>query len=484
MSKNSIDKLFKDKLQGHEEAYPEHLWEGVSQAINGEKKNRKGFFWYHYALIGALLLVTAGGVWFLMDVNDERFIGPDDQEMQQSEAEQTEINSEQASVDERELSQGDMVVNQKDINQESSLDNQRNEANSHLENYSNSEADKIVSTTSGRNILDQNDGVQRNVQRNEDQEAKSTPLSNVVANGTNLSGSTMSDFRSDKTSTEGSSTTGLTSKSLSLGQKRNKLEVAQLYPSAFRSAISEDLLTSGDRQLRESVADLNGFGKNRFIGRWHASAVYGANYVMRTLDISSESTLKEALRNQRNGTESFVNSFTTGLELSLKVRNWSVYTGAHYTQINERVNYVLDNVERIKDGVPVTGSLELSIINRFRMLSVPVYVGYEYRRGAWGLEALAGVNLGLMMDVSGRVFDELSLDYVEYQTGDRVSPYKENFGMSYVGAMSLSYYTGYGQSFFLRPSFVYYPGSFTKDGYGIEQKYKTIGLMAGYKIML
>lgn len=65
MSKEELDKLFKNKLQDHQQEPAGDAWERLTEAMEGEKKKRP-FMWWRVA--AAVLLLAAAG-WFLWPQN-------------------------------------------------------------------------------------------------------------------------------------------------------------------------------------------------------------------------------------------------------------------------------------------------------------------------------------------------------------------------------------------------------------------------------
>lgn len=65
MSKEELDKLFKNKLQDHQQEPAGDAWERLTEAMEGEKKKRP-FMWWQVA--ASVLLLAAAG-WFLWPQN-------------------------------------------------------------------------------------------------------------------------------------------------------------------------------------------------------------------------------------------------------------------------------------------------------------------------------------------------------------------------------------------------------------------------------
>ena len=236
------------------------------------------------------------------------------------------------------------------------------------------------------------------------------------------------------------------------------------------------------RDIDRPIADLGGYGKYRFIGKWSVAAIYGPDWTFRSLSAKTDQDL--GLLNQRKDTERFVNAFTTGLEVRLKARAWSILSGLHYSQINERNRYTLEDTEHVGTGGPIKGSLTRSIVNRTSTLQIPILLGYEFNRGAWSLEINAGASFGLKTWTSGEVFDERSLTYVEYDSESQENPYVGSGIHSWQVGASLAYKVGFDQQIFIRPYYRSYTSVFTQESYGLEQKFNNVGLLLGCRYSL
>lgn len=467
MSKNSIDKLFKDRLSKHEEPYPQHLWEGVYDGITGNvSRKRRGAFWYRWMLLGVLLLMAGGTGWYIWQS------GESSDEVERSRNENVlSMDSSQAMLDATRGKTGEIPV---------LGDSEKGNASSTSENET-GVADGKHKDQSPAAVTDSgyDDRTTVGEQGYGNNLADSRDASSNQRNNTNTLQSENESSGSANKGTDVTAEQGVTQMAQSRGTSGMNVTALEGY-GAFR--LLDESEGENTRLMRDVMPELNTFQKRRFVGHWGVAVVYGQDIVSRNIEARNESDL--ALLNQRSASESFVNAFMTGFEVNIKVRKWTLYSGLHYTQINERVNYTLRGTERTVNGNPVVGDLKRSVINRYQMLSIPVYVGYEVTRGPWALEAQGGVNIGLSLSTSGEVFDRESLTYMEYDNNSDNNPYQDNPGMSCHGALMLSYKTGYGQRLFLRPNIRWYNSSFTRDDYGLEQNYQSYGITAGYRVRL
>ena len=188
--------------------------------------------------------------------------------------------------------------------------------------------------------------------------------------------------------------------------------------------------------------------------------------------------------NHRNKTEKFHNAYSAGIELRLKVRQWSVHTGLHYSQINEQNTYTLQDVVGDIDNPGITGDYIRTAYNRNRMLEIPLLVGYQWSRGPWAIEAQVGGNIGLATWSEGEVFDETTLMYTRYTKDNEYNPYTTKGIHSVQGGAMISYKAGYFHEYFVRPYYRSYLGDFTRETYALRQRNTGLGVQAGVRLSL
>lgn len=488
MSKNSIDKLFKDRLANIEEPYPEHLWSNVARGISGEQK-RRGAIWYSW-LLGALLLIGLGGGLYLYltgdgldtdSVNTHENRVPTHKGQEAAKATDTENASAYLETDklDEELTNNspDSESSSTNTNQNVTLIDMTNNntlSSSHKSNQLNSESSENEATK----LISSNDGWSSSLIGTGDGEGNSNGLDERLEDQ-NV-GETTDDIKNN-TALEfpGSS---VFNESNMIPEKRNARPATELIQAYRNTRGLQALEEDSDMLTRVNPPVLEPYSKKRFVGHWAVAPVYGVDFASRSM--TSKGAFGEALINQRESEEKLVNAFTTGLELQLSVRKLALTTGLYYSQMNERVNYILEGTEQTIDGKPVIGDLERSVVNRHQMVMVPIHLSYRFSKGPWALEPYVGVNIGLSMKSSGELFDYKSLSYISYDETSQNNPYNDTPGLSYQGGLALCYRSGFGQEWFLRSSYRLFNDTFTKDDYAIDQNYSSLGLMLGCRFKL
>lgn len=480
MNKHSIDRLFKKKLSGHELPYPEHLWSSIDQRINDlPQDNRRGGLWISWLGLGLFLLLAGslGYVW--MNSGQGGIMG---EGIEQLSANQSVASTQTKSLDLSSKPGSNTDATQKGMEDSPEQLNKTVNKNVLSSGSSSGQINNAVSSSQDYDVSSTKRSQTSDETANKDYIQEAWTSSNNNSSDESL-------FQADRHEENGSSQNmkrGLENNSNSATdhdlrdvRKIDAFEPCEPYKK-YRTIESKD--DKSPRTIGDAVADLGGFGKKRFIGRWSLGLVYAPDWHFRTMEVKSPEG--EALLNQRKRTETFANAFTTGFEVRLKMRQWSVHTGLHYAQINERNRYVVDGSEQMVNGMLVKGDLTRTVINRQQMVQLPVLLGYEISRGPWALEINAGASIGLKTWSSGEVFDPTTLTYARYESGSANNPYTDQGRHSWQLGAVLSYKMGYDYQWFVRPYYRSYFDSFTKSEYELNQNYDNIGLTVGCRYLL
>lgn len=208
-------------------------------------------------------------------------------------------------------------------------------------------------------------------------------------------------------------------------------------------------------------------------------------------------------RERRNSTESEIISFSAGIQGGyFHPTGLLVKSGLQYSQINERFLLVTENVIKIQthitidtminsDGsytitrdssiVEVIGREEMKTVNQFRMLDVPLILGYTFDWRNISLEVNAGVIFNITSTTGGRILDQDLVPTYYGTKGNDFQPYKNHYGVALYGGFSLlSNFYGKTQ-LFIEPNARYYIKSFSSANYPLRQNYFVIGLATGVR---
>ena len=208
---------------------------------------------------------------------------------------------------------------------------------------------------------------------------------------------------------------------------------------------------------------------------------------------------------ERDRTESEMVSFNAGLQFGyIHPSGFLAKSGVQYTQINERFYLVKENVikrqtqitidtmyngdgtytiERDTSIVEVIGKEELKTINQFRMLDIPLILGYKIYHDRFSLEINTGIIFNIVSSSQGRILNqELVPSYYGKTIAGDFSPFKTQYGASLYGGVTLTSNRLLGRTqFYFEPNARYYFKSFSKAEYPFRQKYFVLGVSAGLR---
>ena len=217
-------------------------------------------------------------------------------------------------------------------------------------------------------------------------------------------------------------------------------------------------------------------------------------------DLSSSHTEAADYLSLRESTEQPLEAVHLGIQGSvLHQSGFEISLGLQMTQLNEAFETSGTRIEfdTIPDGLygfyinpngntlpvydQIINSKEISFakktINRYRMLDIPVLLGYHFQKEKWSLGVQAGIVANLRLKTKGDMLDESEniLDLGAEQN----TIFRSNIGLSY-------YLGGSGRIFITRhlqvsinPFLRVFPKSFTQSDFSLKQKYQLIGGSVG-----
>lgn len=211
---------------------------------------------------------------------------------------------------------------------------------------------------------------------------------------------------------------------------------------------------------------------------------------------------------KRQSVERSYLSFSAGMLMAVPVFNrWWLKSGVNYSQINERLHYVNNNYQtsvsvitsrtvvrgvgdtvRISDTTQVatTGKHVKQSLNTYRMLDIPVILGYEFGMGE---KIKVNVNAGGIINLhswySGIILDTTYAPVVISSAKTAgVSAWKTNLGVALYGSVALSTALNDRTEVSLEPYIRYYLKPVNKDASVLTQQYRTTGLIFGIRYQL
>lgn len=177
----------------------------------------------------------------------------------------------------------------------------------------------------------------------------------------------------------------------------------------------------------------------------------------------------------------------------------SISTGLNYTQINEKFEFSGDFIQRDsvvngvvayqlnlnQDSIPIYGDRVSEKIfrhnkvyyNKYRMLDIPIIIGWNKRKNNFSLGLQAGVFVNLKMKTSGLIFQSSS-SFLNLDT-NQSDWFKSNVQLSYYFGLQLRYHFNDRWAIFTNPNFRIFPNSFSNGASNFVQKYNLSGLNIG-----
>lgn len=232
----------------------------------------------------------------------------------------------------------------------------------------------------------------------------------------------------------------------------------------------------------------------------------GISAVNRTLNATEASGNRlDTLVNLRNSLEEPLEALHANLLVNAHFPSgFFVSSGVAFTQINEvyRNNStvtepIVDSMGIQKliinlsgDTIPVIGpvistrttTFTKRFYNAYRLIDIPLFVGYQYDFGDWKTDFSLGFIANILLATEGRVPNTPTTDLDLNTNGDdlyrsRVD-YSLQFGIGVTKTLSDKL------SLRVNPNFRYYSRNFMKEGTGLNQRYLLFGATVGLRMDL
>jgi len=181
-----------------------------------------------------------------------------------------------------------------------------------------------------------------------------------------------------------------------------------------------------------------------------------------------------------------------------------VSSGVGFTQISELYNNnstVIDSIidpmgiqkliiNITGDTVPVIGPVVSTrtttfikkYYNSYRMIDIPLFVGYQYDFGDWKTDFSLGVFTNILLATEGRIPDTPTTDLDLNTNGDEIYRSRVDYSLQFGIGVSKSLTDRL--SLRVNPMFRYYSRNFIKESVGLEQQYLLFGGTVGLRMDL
>lgn len=254
-----------------------------------------------------------------------------------------------------------------------------------------------------------------------------------------------------------------------------------------------DLIPTPEAAL-DSIVLAPSFSKKN----WNTTIDFMASmdFVLRNLE-AKEAAFADYAKN-RDETETFRHGTSFGMRLSTVSENgFAVRSGLNYSTINEQLNLKIGEEERLiakikyaEDGSIIGTDTSLAVVgtykivnNRYSELDIPLLVGYEYAGEKVAFSFNGGVFINMLSAQKGEFLSPNTDESVSFSSADPNSyrAFRNRLGLGFYGSMGVYFQVNDNLQFLLEPYFKMRPGSYTVDGYVLDQRFMTTGLFVGVR---
>ncbi len=213
----------------------------------------------------------------------------------------------------------------------------------------------------------------------------------------------------------------------------------------------------------------------------------GIGYPVRSMSSNGEPS---NLLDNRNDTEKPWYSFNASIHGGLILRNnMFIATGFNYTEVKEKFDLIKTGTTQIVIDVdPVTnqptdttiktGTYVNSGENRYKMLNIPLTVGYQKRMHNWVISGEIGASYNIALKTSGKI---LYTDQKVHRLEDLDRLYRKSTGFSVNAAISLQYLLKDRVSVYIKPQYVRYLKDWTQPSLSIAARYDLFNFNVGVR---
>lgn len=475
MTRKKFDNELQNKLEHfHSQVDVGDLWAAIESdvdAVNSNKNKKRKFIWF-FSLIGLLSLVVIFFSWekIKIDTTSNQQTSIEIQEAEQSFLPNTTkaINSKNN-------------LNQKKTTEESLASNQKSETQNSTSQINNNTFTKKEITKKTRANFPLSNFI------------KSTNPSNemsMVQNAITPKGNSSFDLSLEKNKNAANANEDFAMNSLT---ERSQLPVVFLL-SKNKNTLNVNLDLENQDEGTLPVSEFPKF--YQLPPKWIFSVGTQSGFSLLQRRLSAAHSEANEYINKRNATEKPLEAFQIGIHGNVLHRSGFEFSlGVQMTQLNEAFNYQESRMEfdtianglfgyyinPYGDTIPaydqVINSKDIlfskKTINRYRMLDVPMLLGYHFQREKWSLGIQAGLIANIRLKTKGAILNEAGT--IEDLETNQNSIFRTNVGWSYhIGASGRFFITKHLQVS-INPFFRGFSKSFSKSDFSLKQNYQMLG---------
>jgi hypothetical protein len=451
MGSNQFDKIIKDKVQFHQAEVDSGLWDKIEAGITeAEKTRRFPIFWF--ISVSAVVLVSLGYVFY--------------------------------SQSEKSASKPSLPTDNKTYVSNDKKDKITPADNSLLTNDLSSE-DQPGSTTAHSTLT--NDHYFSSSQT-------------VTKKRNKVSSLTVSDDNPVLTDNQTLSAATATTASLSNDEVAltGTESVYTLAPVSFLSAKNYQAYAAKGKKYPIKDNCLSDFSSSR--KGIFAEVYFGNDFPIRKL--TAREPAFENLAAARRESEKPLYSYSIGARLGFSIaKNFTLFTGVNYSQINEKFDYVdpessqtkvikttlyiKDGMGNIKDStftfdtIMIPGTLVYKIRNQYTTIDLPFFLGYQvWKNDKVNIVLNAGVMANIMLKKEGMALLESTFSAANFNRQDS-NTFNHSLGLSTMMGIQFNYNLTDHLDLYIEPNVRFQHRGLTSKEYPLRHSYYTISFLTG-----